>query len=636
MLAILISELGRTALITCGAILCSAFVLCEQRANRSESETAIIVNSYCASSLLSVIAIMMLTIGFIQNDFGLHTVWANSHTRLPIQFKLFNIIGSPQGSWLLWTSFTLINLTYVLKFLQRKNIRIDMRSTTLTAIGFCLFAIIMASPFQRIIPIAPDNGIDLNPLLQDPGFLIHPPCLYLGSSALIVPFMLASNHMNNKKRQHILTKLTKQWALWSWGWLTLGITLGSWWAYRELGWGGWWFWDPVENAALMPWLACTALIHACSIREDNRFWILVTSATAFIVNILGLFITRSGLLVSVHGFAIDPNKGIVLAFMLGVSSIYAITTIRQSRTQDLVSSRWRQPQNTLLAMTLIIAVGTLYPMANAWWSEMPLVIGAGYFEQVLMPFSILLLWSITKQINQLGIRSYILVSVIAGSATMITHWFYAQIINTTHAGILVTLFILYYVATMHIIGLIKCRPQRSMLCAHMLIIMIAIAILCNRYYERVSLLTTVPGTTAKSQDWSIHVGIPIQKLKSNHSREVYPIHMTYRQHLVSELYPEIRTYKPRGTKKSVTAIGGSVLADHYVNIHKGETGELTVRIYYKPLQRLFWMFGCLLGILGILQAVRPERQHVHSKKHNGDRTRLDGMLAVFTNKCSNH
>ena len=112
--------------------------------------------------------------------------------------------------------------------------------------------------------------------------------------------------------------------------------------------------------------------------------------------------------------------------------------------------------------------------------------------------------------------------------------------------------------------------------------------------------------------------------------------MTYRQHLVSELYPEIRTYKPRGTKKSVTAIGGSVLADHYVNIHKGETGELTVRIYYKPLQRLFWMFGCLLGILGILQAVRPEKQHVHSKKHNGDRTRLDGMLAVFTNECSNH
>lgn len=634
MLAIIISEIGRYALIACGATLCSALMLFDQRSNRSESHTAVIVNSYRASSILSVIAIMLLTVGFLQNDFGLHTVWANSHTELPYQFKLFNIIGSPQGSWLLWTSMTLINITNTLSCLQRQNTPIDMRWTTLVAIGFCWFAVIMASPFQRIIPIAPDNGIDLNPLLQDPGFLIHPPCLYLGTSALIIPFLLASNHIENKRQQQVLGSLTRKWALWGWGWLTLGITLGSWWAYRELGWGGWWFWDPVENAALMPWLACTALVHACSTRGDNRFWVLVTSATAFIVNILGLFITRSGLLVSVHGFAIDANKGLILALMLGLCSVYAIRLIMKTSMQKIEKTVLTQPQNTLLSMTLIIAVGTLYPMANAWWSETPLVIGAGYFEQVLMPFTMLLLWSMMKQLYQQGIRSYILISMIAGSATTMTHWFYSPTTSTTHAGVIIALFTLYLVATMHLIALVKYRTQRRMLCAHMLIIMIAIAIVCNRYYERVSLITTVPETTATSQDWTIHVGMPTQKSKTNHSREIYPVRMTYRQHLVSHLYPEIRTYKPRGTKKSVTAIGGSVLADHYVNIHKGETGALTVRIYYKPLQQLFWMFGCLLGIMGILQAIRSENQHVDPENHGGDRTSMDGMPTIYTDECS--
>ena len=604
MLAIIISETGRLAIILAASLLLSAGLLINQRVNRPLSHALATMNTYRAASSLTILAIVLLTLSFIQNDFGLHTVWANSHTDLPDQFKLFNIIGSPQGSWLLWTGLTLTQLSHAITHLYRKNISLDTRWATLISFGFCLFAITAANPFYRIVPIAPDNGIDLNPLLQDPGFLIHPPCLYLGTSAIIVPFILATNHIQNYQTQvTYLSEYIHRWALWCWGWLTLGITLGSWWAYRELGWGGWWFWDPVENAALMPWLATTALIHASSARGDNRVWVFITSASALLTNILGVFITRSGILVSVHGFANDAHKGYLIGLIGMICFIGVISVLPKIRKKQLKLRSHIQPQSTLLAMTVIVAIGTLYPIGSAWWSKVPLVIGAGYFEQVLMPFTFLLLWSMGRQLFSQGIKpSYTLCMASLGLA-LTTHWYFSGHFGINQINQLIVVCILYASAAHHLVAVIRYSEKRSMYCAHLLIILIALAVVCNRYYERVGLFTTDNGRI-DSNEWSIQVSKPSTSVGKNYQGEIYSLSLSSRNNQSLVLYPEIRTYYPRKMQKSVTAITSTLMGDHYANIHKGETGDLTIRVYFKPLQGLFWMFGCLLGMMGIIRSIK--------------------------------
>ena len=276
MILIILSELGRLSLIAATSLLLSHSVT-RQRIPSKAITNGIAMGTYKHASRLCFAALSILTLGFLLNDYGLRTVWLNSHTELPMMFKMTNVLGSPQGSWLLWTTLTTSAAYHAMRQAKRDDVNLDGTILTTTLLIFCLYGLFLANPFIRLLPIAPDNGVDLNPLLQDPAFLIHPPCLYLGTSALLIPYTLVmSLRMNHASKHETIVLRIKQWSLWSWGWLTLGITLGSWWAYRELGWGGWWFWDPVENAALMPWLAVTALIHACMHRSVNIYWLSIT------------------------------------------------------------------------------------------------------------------------------------------------------------------------------------------------------------------------------------------------------------------------------------------------------------------------------------------------------------------------
>jgi cytochrome c-type biogenesis protein CcmF len=611
MILIILSELGRLSLIAATSLLLSHGVS-RQRIPSRVITNGIAMGTYKHASRLCFTALSILTLGFLLNDYGLRTVWLNSHTELPLMFKMTNVLGSPQGSWLLWTTLTMSAAYHAMRQAKKDDVNLD--DTILTAILaiFCLYGLFLANPFTRLLPIAPDNGVDLNPLLQDPAFLIHPPCLYLGTSALLIPYTLVmSLRMNHASKHETIVLRIKQWSLWSWGWLTLGITLGSWWAYRELGWGGWWFWDPVENAALMPWLAVTALIHACMHRSVNIYWLSITASLTYITNLLGILITRSGILVSVHSFAIDTHKGFLLLLLIigliGYSiwhqrHIWTTNTTKRHTNHGLI-----RQHHILLAMTIVIAVGTMYPLIAQSLTQSKMVVGSGYYEQALMPFNLLLIWSLHRQHRQIrysqsfaiatGLITTFCIHTIAAAS-----W---QVSQIPHLAVLTLLLGSFY---MQIISYTVTRKQKTMHIAHGLLLLLGIAISCNMHYEKIGINDVTKDQEIKMGPLGVSLGSTSVQQGPNYVAEVIPVVIRSKEHTITT-QPEIRYYANRAMIKSVTAIKSLWIGDVYTSIMKNRDTSITARIYFKPLQWLFWILGCALGIVGLSNALRINTRH---------------------------
>jgi cytochrome c-type biogenesis protein CcmF len=271
------------------------------------------------------IAFVSLALAFLQNDFTLPYVASNSSLSLPWFYKLCALWGGHEGSMLLWVA--ILSAWMVLVVCLSQHLDEGFRARVLVvlgalSVGFILFLLLTSNPFLRVFPPLTTTGRDLNPLLQDPGFLFHPPMLYMGYVGFAIAFAFAIAALWMGEMQTAWAKWARPWTLAAWCCLTIGITLGSWWAYRELGWGGWWFWDPVENASFMPWLVGTALIHSLMVSEKRQqfiAWTLLLAITAFSLSLIGTFLVRSGVLTSVHAFAVDPERGIyILSFLLVV------------------------------------------------------------------------------------------------------------------------------------------------------------------------------------------------------------------------------------------------------------------------------------------------------------------------------
>ena len=283
--------------------------------------------------LFLLIAFLCLTYSFIANDFSVLYVTNNSNTLLPIYYRISAVWGAHEGSLLLWV-LCLAGWGFAVA-IKSRSLPEDVLARVLAvmgmiSIGFILFTLLTSNPFERMFPAAAE-GRDLNPLLQDPGLVIHPPMLYMGYVGFSVAFAFAIAALISGKLDSAWVKWSRPWANIAWVFLTIGIALGSWWAYQELGWGGWWFWDPVENASFMPWLVGTALIHSLAVTEKRatfKSWTVLLSILAFSLSLLGTFLVRSGVLVSVHSFASDPARGVyILAFLAivvgGSLSLYA-------------------------------------------------------------------------------------------------------------------------------------------------------------------------------------------------------------------------------------------------------------------------------------------------------------------------
>jgi cytochrome c-type biogenesis protein CcmF len=358
-----------------------------------------------AQGLLSLTAFLMLIWLFARTDLSVLLVATNSHVDKPMLYKIAGTWGNHEGSMLLWV--TVLALTGGLIALMER--KLDARSFAATlgaqgviALGFYAFLLFSSNPFARLSPPAA-MGQGLNPLLQDPGLAFHPPTLYIGYVGLSVAFSFAVGAMLTGKAGPAFARAMRPWVLISWIFLTLGITAGSYWAYYELGWGGWWFWDPVENASLMPWLAATALLHSVSVlaaRDALRAWTIMLALTGFAMSMIGTFLVRSGILTSVHAFAVDPERGTFILVLLalyigGALTLFAtrIGSVRQGAPFHLFSREGGLVANNILLSSIlaIVLIGTLYPLIAEGLFDEQLSVGPPYFNKTTVPVTLVLM-----------------------------------------------------------------------------------------------------------------------------------------------------------------------------------------------------------------------------------------------------
>jgi cytochrome c-type biogenesis protein CcmF len=353
--------------------------------------------------LLAALSLLLLITVFVRSDMSVLLVAENSHSDKPLLYKIAGAWGNHEGSMLLWV--TILGLAGgAVAILEHRLLRPTLIATlgaqAFIALGFYAFLLLSSNPFTRLDP-APIDGNGLNPLLQDPGLAFHPPTLYIGYVGISVAFSFAVGALVTRDVGPAFARAMRPWVLGAWIFLTLGITAGSYWAYYELGWGGWWFWDPVENASLMPWLAATALLHSVTVlatRDGLRAWTVMLAVVAFSMSMIGTFLVRSGILTSVHAFAVDPKRG---AFILALLALYIggalllfaarVGTVREGSRFDLVSREGALVANNLLLSVVlgIVLIGTLYPIVAAGMG-VQLSVGPPFFDKTAGPVALLL------------------------------------------------------------------------------------------------------------------------------------------------------------------------------------------------------------------------------------------------------
>ncbi len=351
---------------------------------------------------LVAVSIMMLGYGYVTSDFSLRNVWENSHTLKPLLYKITGVWGNHEGSLLLWVLILTVYGAALAVFGRRIPPTLRARALAiqgLIAAGFLAFSIFTSNPFARVVPV-PDEGTGLNPILQDPGLAFHPPCLYMGYVGLSVAFSFAIAGLLDRRVDSMWAALARPWILIAWCFLTAGIALGSWWAYYELGWGGWWFWDPVENASFIPWLVATALLHSLRVAEKRdalKAWTLLLCITGFSLSLLGTFLVRSGAITSVHTFASDPARGLyILAFLaLVTGGAFALFAVRAPRIRpeglfEPVSREGALLLNNVFfgAAAATVLLGTLYPIFIEVAGGSPVSVGPPYYNAVFLPLAI--------------------------------------------------------------------------------------------------------------------------------------------------------------------------------------------------------------------------------------------------------
>ncbi len=401
----MIAEAGLAALWLAAALALLQFVLACLGLNDARAELRPGVRAVAVvQGLFVALAFALLITCFLRSDMSVALVVTNSHSAKPWLYKLAGTWGNHEGSMLLWV--TILGLAGgLVALVERRVVERTLTATlgaqALISFGFYAFLLFASNPFARAFPV-PEDGQGLNPLLQDPGLAFHPPTLYIGYVGMSVAFSFAVGALVTRDVGRDFARAMRPWVLGAWIFLTLGITAGSYWAYYELGWGGWWFWDPVENASLMPWLAATALLHSVTVlatRDGLRAWTIMLAVVAFSMSMIGTFLVRSGILTSVHAFAVDPERGSFILALLaiyigGALALFAIRigTVKEGTQFDLVSREGALVMNNLLLSAIlgIVFVGTLYPLFAEAMSGDKLSVGPPYFNATAGPLALAL------------------------------------------------------------------------------------------------------------------------------------------------------------------------------------------------------------------------------------------------------
>lgn len=581
-------------------------------------------------SLLS--AYLLLTYAFASNDFSLSYVALNSHPSLPLMYRLTAVWGGHEGSILLWVLLiSLWSMVFAVvsnRFVEpNKKENQAFNALTIAILGilnscFLCFLILTSDPFS--VATTMTMGFDLNPLLQDPGFVIHPPMLYIGYVGFSVTFALTQAALIQNRLDQRWIVLTKKFAIAAWCFLTLGITLGSWWAYRVLGWGGFWFWDPVENASLLPWLTGTALIHILVLVEKRNIattWAILLANVTCILSLLGTFLVRSGVLISAHTFANDPARGVFLLFLFALVSTLAILLffLRNKNSQSIRPFRLHfftretslilNGALLLLAM-LTILLGTLYPLITDALHLGTISVGAPYFNKVMTPLVFILMlvmgigglseWQTHKQFSFLKLvlmRALISVSLSITIILLLNH-------ELSFAPIL-TLALSIWI----ILSVSKgWKLWQSMRLAHIGFALMVIGVMLSSLLQQEREVRIKPGDRVHLAAYHFLFLDTSSILGPNYRgiRAAFDV-IKHGRH-ITNLYPEKRIYTVRGMVMTTVDIHPGIFRDLYIALGEPLTqNEWSVRIYYKPFIRFIWAGGILM-ILGGLAALSNHRR----------------------------
>jgi cytochrome c-type biogenesis protein CcmF len=596
-----------------------------------------------------LIAFLCLGYSFVSSDFSVMNVAKNSNSELPFQFRVAATWGSHEGSLLLWVLMLAgwsVAVSVFSKQLPDDIVARVLGVLGLVSVGFLLFMLFTSNPFDRLLPAALE-GSDLNPLLQDAGMVIHPPMLYMGYVGFSVAFAFAIAALLSGRLDATWARWSRPWTLVAWVFLTIGIMLGSWWAYYELGWGGWWFWDPVENASFMPWLVGTALVHSLAVTEKRgsfKSWTVLLAISTFALSLLGTFLVRSGVLTSVHAFATDPARGVfILAFLVIVISC------------SLLLFAWRAPkvglggkfdmlsrESLLLANNLLLLVaassvllGTLYPLIIDALGLGKLSVGPPFFEAVFVPVMTPAIFLIGvgpisrwKQMSlpalAIRLRWAFAVSVVSA---LIAPYFMGEWKPLVSFGLLLAFWIIVcaFVNIKHRINnsgqgslfsrLVKqSRSYYGMHCAHLGVAVFIIGVTLVNSYETekdvrmdIGSKVTVGGYTFQFNGVSDVVGPNYKAVRGD-------IAVIQDDKVISELHPEKRTYNASGMAMTEAAIDTGLFRDLYVALGEPLANNAwVVRAYHKPFVDWIW-FGCLLMAIGGILSVTDRRYRLKINK----------------------
>ncbi|MEI7976067.1 MAG: heme lyase CcmF/NrfE family subunit [Betaproteobacteria bacterium] len=585
--------------------------------------------------LLIAFSFAVLVHGALTDDFSIKYISEHSNSLLPTQYKFASVWGGHEGSLLLWmlmlsgwtVSVAIFSRTLPLAMVARVIGILGLVST-----GFLMFILTTSSPFERLLPAAAD-GRDLNPLLQDPGLVIHPPMLYMGYVGFSVAFAFSVSALLSGRMDAAWARWSRPWTLVAWIFMTAGIALGSWWAYYELGWGGWWFWDPVENASLMPWLFGTALIHALMVTDKRggfKAWSVLLAIGAFSLSLLGTFLVRSGVLTSVHAFASDPKRGvfilIFLALVVGVSlTLFAWRAPRATLggKMGLVSRESMLIANSVLLVvaTGAVLLGTIYPLIVDALNLGKLSVGAPYFNAVFVPLMVPVVFLMVPggiahwreaRWKQLGhdLRLPALAAVVAGAAV----W------TLTERGTWLTAMGLA-LATWVVVGLLMQiairlkKPGRippsfwGMHLAHLGIAVITVGITMVKSYEVERDVRMGLNDTVSIENYSFEL-VGVSEVNGPNYKAIRgEVNVSKDQKPLEVLHPEKRKYFSSAMPMTEAAIDSGLLRDLYVSLGEpieGERPQWSVRVYYKPFVSWIW-YGAILMVLGGLLAVSDRR-----------------------------
>ena len=609
--------------------------------------------SFCSKVVTVFIFILtscsMISLLYIHiiDDFSFYNVYYNSHTDKPLLYKIFGIWGNHEGSILLWVWIMSLYALLLEIFLNEEDLKsVAISIQHIVNFGFLLFALLISNPFIKM-PTIEYEGLGFNPILQDTGLIIHPPILYLGYVGFSVVFSLAIAGIIVQKDSVKWSVIINRWVLVAWSFLTLGIGLGSWWAYRELGWGGFWFWDPVENASLMPWLLGSTLIHLLPlVQRFNIFYNFATllSICSFIMSLIGTFLVRSGVLISVHAFANDPERGFYILMLIGIIissgiiSFICFAEKSQKRKYDFFffSKFTMLLFNNVMLLTAfsVVFIGTIYPIMLEFITGDIISVGAPYYNSLFnyLIFCTLLLmiivFGLDRKKNKILIRNF----QFSGLITLLFATFILD--NNFFIVIMLSLSVLLFLSALEnyckkvkiflvpfcdTIKLAKSCSKKyySMLIAHIGVAVFMFGVITSTVWSETSELYMKEGSSVYVRNFQI----VLSKLSFVENKNYNAIRGKFlvikSGNVLSEIFPENRFYIVEGVRNTESAIYRYWLSDIYIVVGDiDKVRGIAVKIYYKPYMNLIWVGFILVALGGIVGCFSSDRKLLVSKVSN--------------------